>query len=256
MGADRRAAQLAGDDLRVPSLVGPGARSDGRTLLGTPSSALDLTGPDDHLARGAATAFLGLASWAKGDVATAVRTFTDAVASMRAAGNLADALGSTVVLADMWLAAGRPGEARRLYTERSGASEAQGVSFAQTSALLHVGSARSTWRPVTCARARWHLDTALALDDHLSADREPLPLVPRHGTSRGGGGRLGIGSRRSWIGRRACTARDSSSTYVRSRGQGTGADQREPAARCRGLGRRSMSGRARTQATTWPSTTT
>ena len=76
----------------LPGLVGTGSRSDGRHRRHA-QHALDLTGPDDHLARGTATAFLGLTSWAHGDVATAVRTFADAVDSLRAAGNLADCAG-------------------------------------------------------------------------------------------------------------------------------------------------------------------
>jgi LuxR family maltose regulon positive regulatory protein len=131
--------------------------------------ALDLTRPDDHLARGAATGFLGLASWAKGDVATAVRTFGAAVDSLRAAGNLADALGSTVVLSDMWLASGRPRKARGIIRDALIGSEAQGVSFAQTSALLHVGLSEIDLEVGDLASARRHLDTALVLDDHLSA---------------------------------------------------------------------------------------
>ena len=130
--------------------------------------ALDLTGPDDHLARGAATAFLALVAWAEGDVSMAARTFTEAVTNMTAAGNLADALGSTVVLADMWIVAGRPSRARRLYTNALATSEAQGMSFAQTSAMLHVGLSELDLEAGDLTRARWHLDTALDLDDHLS----------------------------------------------------------------------------------------
>ena len=76
--------------------------------------ALDLTGPDDHLARGGAAGFLGLAAWAKGDITSALETFTHAVASLHAAYNVVVELGSTVTLADMWLSAGRPSKARRL----------------------------------------------------------------------------------------------------------------------------------------------
>jgi LuxR family maltose regulon positive regulatory protein len=58
--------------------------------------ALDLAGPSDHLARGAAAGFLGLAAWARGDVSSALQTFRQAVASLHAAGNLVDELSSTV----------------------------------------------------------------------------------------------------------------------------------------------------------------
>ena len=131
-------------------------------------NALDLAGPEDHLARGAATAYLGLAAWATGDVRTAVRTFSDAVASLHAAGNRSDALSSTVVLADMWLAAGRFSRARRLYAESLPLAMANGASFGQTTALLHVGLSEIEREAGQLASARDHLETALALDDHTS----------------------------------------------------------------------------------------
>ncbi len=127
--------------------------------------ALELAGREDHLSLGTASAFLGLASWATGDVSTALRVFAGAIASLRAAGNLADALDSTVVLADMWLSAGQPTQARRLCEDSLAVADGQGLPMARTSAQLHVvlagidceaGDLTSAWR---------HLDDAALLAD-------------------------------------------------------------------------------------------
>jgi LuxR family maltose regulon positive regulatory protein len=100
--------------------------------------ALDLARPTDHLARASGAGFLGLAAWARGDVSTALDTFTQAVESMHAAGLLVDELTSTVVLADLWLAAGKPGTARRILSAALSSSEAHGESALMATPDLHV----------------------------------------------------------------------------------------------------------------------
>jgi LuxR family maltose regulon positive regulatory protein len=127
--------------------------------------ALALAGPGDHLARGGAAGFLGLAAWANGDVSSALETFTQAVASLHAAGNLVDELSSTVVLADMWLAAGHPGTARRLYLRALQVSEAHGEPVLRATPDLHVGLSELDYEVGDLETAKRHLERAAALGE-------------------------------------------------------------------------------------------
>ncbi len=127
--------------------------------------ALDLAGPSDHLARGGAAGFLGLAAWAQGDVSSALETFTPAVASLHAAGNLVDELSSTVVLADMWLAAGHPSTARRLYLRALQVSEAHGEAGLRATPDLHVGLSEMDYEVGDLEAAKRHLERAAALGE-------------------------------------------------------------------------------------------
>jgi len=127
--------------------------------------ALDLAGPGDHLARGSANGFLGLAAWANGDVAAALETFAQAVASLHAAGNLVDELSSTVVLADLSLAAGRPGKAHRLYRGALQRAEAAGERVARATLVLHAGLGEIDCEAGVLDAAKRHLERAAALGE-------------------------------------------------------------------------------------------
>ncbi|MCU1517098.1 MAG: hypothetical protein JWQ75_1819, partial [Pseudarthrobacter sp.] len=122
--------------------------------------ALDLAGPDHHFARGAAGAFLGLAAWAEGDVPGALELLPPAVGSLRAAGNLLDELSTTVILADLWLAAGRPGEARRICERALRQADSRGAAMARPSAELHVALSEISREAGDLSAARAHLEAA------------------------------------------------------------------------------------------------
>jgi LuxR family maltose regulon positive regulatory protein len=79
--------------------------------------ALDLVPEEDHLGRGAAAALLGLASWASGDLEAAHRIYADGMARVQMAGNISDAISSTLVLADIRIAQGRLHEAVSTYEQ-------------------------------------------------------------------------------------------------------------------------------------------
>jgi LuxR family maltose regulon positive regulatory protein len=144
------------------------ARGDVAGTLDHARHALDLAGPEDHFVRGAAGGFLGLAAWAAGDVDQALSTFSQAVRSLHAAGNLVDELDTTVVLADMWMTAGRPRQARRIYEQALVAATRHGEPYPRATADIHVGLAELDRERNDLTGARAHLDVAKVLGERAS----------------------------------------------------------------------------------------
>jgi LuxR family maltose regulon positive regulatory protein len=145
------------------------ARGD---LVGTREHArraLALARTDDHLGRGAAAGFLGLASWAMGDLAAGVTAFGEVRTSLRLAGNLPDALSTTIVLGDMLIAQGRLRDAQRGYEQALQLADEQGEPAPQSTADLHAGISELLRERNELAAATEHLVAGEALGEHGSS---------------------------------------------------------------------------------------
>ncbi len=144
------------------------ARGDVAGIVRHARQALDLAGPEDHFVRGGANGYLGLAAWAAGSVDEARSTFSDAVRSLHAAGNLVDELDTTIVLADMEVAAGRPSHARRLFERALQTATASGAPYPRATADLHVGLAELDRELDDLPTAEDHLESARVLGERAS----------------------------------------------------------------------------------------
>jgi LuxR family maltose regulon positive regulatory protein len=155
------------------------ARGDVAGTVHHARAALDLAGPEDHFVRGAAGGFLGLAAWAAGDVEEALTTFSDAMRSLHAAGNLVDELDATLNLADMWVAAGRPSRARRLYEQALASAVEGGEPYPRAMSDLHVGLAELARELDDLAGAEAHLESARVLAERgsITENRHRWPLA-------------------------------------------------------------------------------
>ena len=101
--------------------------------------ALDLAAEDDHFRRGAAAAILGLASWTSGDLQAAHRSYADGMAHLAKAGNISDAVGGSIALADIRIAQGCLSEATRTYEHALRLAMEQGEPVMRGTADMYVG---------------------------------------------------------------------------------------------------------------------
>ena len=136
--------------------------------------ALGLLEEDDDLGRGAATALIGLASWASGDLEAAHAAYTDCTAIMHRAGHLSDVLGCSITLADIRITQGRLREAMRTYEQAlQVAAPEPGGSVLRGTADMFVGMSAVHRERNELAEARQLLLRSEELGEHLGLPQNP-----------------------------------------------------------------------------------
>ena len=101
--------------------------------------ALGLAPADDHLCRASAAGFMGLASWASGDLEAGHSAYAECMAGLRRAGYIADTFGCAIALADIRRTQGRLGEAMRTYEQALQRASEQGGPVLRGTADMYVG---------------------------------------------------------------------------------------------------------------------
>ncbi|MEO8956449.1 MAG: AAA family ATPase [Ktedonobacteraceae bacterium] len=100
---------------------------------------LDLVPEDNHLRRGSAAGFLGLAYWTSGDLEAAHRSYAECMALVQRAGHISDAIGCSIALADIRIGQGRLREAMSTYERGLQLATEQSAILLRGAADMHVG---------------------------------------------------------------------------------------------------------------------
>jgi LuxR family maltose regulon positive regulatory protein len=150
------------------------AKGDLTGTIAHAHDALSLAPPGDPLARAAAGALAGLASWSTGDLAGAHAAYTESVAGLTSAGFLADVLGCTITLGDIRRTQGRLTAAVSTYRRALDLTESPvGTEPLRGTADMHVGLAGVLLERNDLAGAREHLATARQLGEHNGLPQNP-----------------------------------------------------------------------------------
>jgi LuxR family transcriptional regulator, maltose regulon positive regulatory protein len=135
--------------------------------------ALDLAAENDHSLRGAAAALLGLASWTSGDLEAAHLSYDDELAHLRMAGNISDAVGGALALADIRIAQGRLRDAMRTYELALQFAAEQGDPVMRGTADMYVGMSELYRERNDLEAATQHLLKSKEQGEHTGFPQNP-----------------------------------------------------------------------------------
>ena len=127
------------------------------------------------LLRGALSdaALLGLAAWTLGDLEDAHRSYADGMAHLLSAGNIADAIGGGIVLADIRIVQGHLREAMRTYERGLQLAREQGTPTLRGTADMYVGISELEREHNDLRAATQHLLRSKEQGEHTGFPQNP-----------------------------------------------------------------------------------
>src|SRR5829696_206098 len=149
------------------------ARGDVPATVSYARRALDVAPEDDHLTRGGAAGFLGLAYWTSGDLEAAHRTYADGMASLQRAGNTSDAINGAIALAAIRIAQGRLREAMRTYERALQLAMERGTPALRGTADMYVGMSEILRERNDLHAATQHLLRSKEMGEHTGFPENP-----------------------------------------------------------------------------------
>ena len=146
-------------------------RGDLEANIAHAKRVLELVPEDDHIGRGGAAAFLGLAYWGMGDLEAGDRWYGEGMASLAKAGHQADLVGGAIVRADIRLAEGRLGAAQQLYEDGLALATASEPPL-RGATDMHTGLAAIAYQRGLLEDAKAHLARGRELGDEVAFPRD------------------------------------------------------------------------------------
>ena len=129
--------------------------------------ALKVAPEDDHVTRGGAAGFLGLAYWTSGDLEAAYQTFSDGMASLQKAGSISDVINGAATLATIRIAQGRLHDAMRIYEQALQLGMERGTPTLRGTADMYVGMSELEREHNNLDVATQHLLRSKELGEHI-----------------------------------------------------------------------------------------
>ena len=134
---------------------------------------LELTPPDDHLARAGAAGFLGIVAWSNGELERAGALWRECRNGLWQQGHVADVQGTSIALAEILVAQGRLDEAIRVCEEALALGTDDGRPVARGVADTHASLCLLHLERGDLITAEAHMDMSLELADAFGLPQHP-----------------------------------------------------------------------------------